>query len=48
MGALLGWDAERQAAEVRTYVEAAEREYGVPEVTRAPASEATPAFEAAR
>ena len=48
MGALLGWDPERHAAEVRSYVEAAEREYGVPELSRAPASERAPAFEAAR
>ena len=29
-GHVLGWDAERQAEEVRTYVETARREYGIP------------------
>ena len=30
VGATLGWDAERQAAEVATYTVAAAKEYGVP------------------
>ena len=48
MGTALGWDADRQASEVAAYVEGAEREYGVPELSRAPAAEPAPAFEAAR
>ena len=30
MGARLGWDAERQAVEVSSYLETARREYDVP------------------
>jgi glycerol-3-phosphate dehydrogenase len=48
MGTALGWDAARQATEVAAYVAGAEREYGVPELSRAPAAEPAPAFEAAR
>ena len=29
-GHVLGWDADRQAAEVATYLETARREYGIP------------------
>ena len=29
-GHVLGWDADRQAAEVTTYLEGARREYGIP------------------
>jgi glycerol-3-phosphate dehydrogenase len=35
LGAELGWDAERQAAEVITYLETARREYGLPWATTA-------------
>jgi glycerol-3-phosphate dehydrogenase len=48
LGTALGWDADRQAAEVAAYLEGAERQYGVPELARAPATEPAPAFEAAR
>ena len=30
LGAELGWDEERQAAEVKRYLETARREYGLP------------------
>jgi glycerol-3-phosphate dehydrogenase len=33
LGAELGWDAERQAAEVESYLETARREYGLPWAT---------------
>ncbi|HEU0234879.1 MAG TPA: glycerol-3-phosphate dehydrogenase/oxidase [Candidatus Limnocylindrales bacterium] len=48
MGTALGWDPARQAAEVAAYTEGAEREYGVPELARAPAASPAPALEAAR
>jgi glycerol-3-phosphate dehydrogenase len=35
LGAELGWDADRQASEVQTYLEGARREYGLPWATLA-------------
>lgn len=48
VGDALGWDAARQAEEVAAYLANARREYGAPELTRAPAAGAAPAVEAAR